>query len=486
MQRKYGPVVPAAIGLLMVWLFPAGAGVPPGAVALEEALTQVTDKILPVVVNIRSEIDPGSHSGSGKDMDELYKRFPFPFQVPPQQRRQAPEVATGTGIVVRADGYILTNNHVVQDADKVKVVFGAEEDNPEEYVGQVVGKDPESDLAVIKIDKTGLPVAEFGDSDQAKIGSFVVAIGSPFQFYQSVSLGIVSAKGRYLRNPDGTRTFQDYLQTDASINMGNSGGPLVNLEGKVIGINTIIYSPTGGNVGLGFSVPSNTVLKVLPFLIEGKKLSRGYLGIGFEPLTKELADYYGIESGFQVGTVQPDGAADKAGIVPGDTILSFDGKKPKDSEEFRRMVGEAGTKQDVPVVLFRKGKEVTVQVDLGERPVGEGDQPAAAEAKQLLGMTVLELNDEHRKQLELGDDVKGLLITNVERDSDADNAKPPLQPGTVLVGMDKPNGDFVAIENMDQYQQILGKLKPGAKAALVVTTRQGHQRRHVVTVSEKK
>jgi serine protease Do len=486
MQRKYGQVVPAAVGLLLVWLLPAGAGVPPGAVALQEALTQVTDKILPAVVNIESEIDPGSRSDSRKDMDEWLKRFPFPFQVPPQQQRREPEVATGTGLVVRADGYILTNAHVVKDADKVRVVFGAEEDNPEEYVGQVVGKDPESDLAVIKIDKTGLPVAEFGDSDQAKIGSLVIAIGSPFRFYHSVSLGIVSAKGRYLRNPDGTRSFQDYLQTDASINMGNSGGPLVNLEGKVIGINTIIYSPTGGNVGLGFSVPSNTVLKVLPFLIEGKKLVRGFLGVGFVPLTKELADYYGIQDGFQVESVQPGGAADKAGVVPGDTILSFDGKKPKDSEEFRRMVGEAGTKQDVPVVVFRRGKEVTLAVDLGERPAGDGEEPTAAEAKQLLGMTVLELNDEHRKQLELDDDVKGLLLTNVERDSDADNAKPPVQSGTVVVGMDKPDGDFVAIENMDQYQKVLGKLKPGDKLALVVVTPQGHQRRHVVTVSEKK
>ncbi len=334
---------------------------------LSEAFVSVSEKVRPAVVNIKSS-KKMARSMPGQDEDlppffrhpfrELFPDLPFKFKELPRKRFPG---GLGSGVIVSPDGYILTNSHVVNGADEIKVTLS---DN-RTFSAKVKGMDEESDVAVIKIDADNLPTAQLGDSEKLRVGEVVLAIGNPFGFDQTVTSGIVSAKGR---TNVGILTYEDFIQTDAAINPGNSGGPLVNIEGQVVGINTAIASRTGGYQGVGFAIPSNTAKLVMDSLLSDGKMRRGWLGVGIQNLNEELAKALGMDTpkGALVSKVL-DSPAEKAGIKDGDVILKLDGKEVADASALTNMVGKVKPGSKATLTIFRGGKTFDVSVVLGER-----------------------------------------------------------------------------------------------------------------------
>jgi serine protease Do len=348
--------------------------------------------------------------------DDIFDRF-FRWYSPrrrePRQRKYQ-QRAQGSGFIVSPDGYILTNNHLVGDADKVLVKV---EENSE-VEAKVIGTDPESDVAVIKIDAKDLTHLELADSDKLEVGEWVVAIGNPFRLSQTVTAGIVSAKGR-----SGFRlaTFEDYIQTDAAINPGNSGGPLLNLDGKVIGINTFIISQSGGYMGIGFAIPINIAKFVYQRIVEKGEVERGYLGIWYEELTPESASTLGLDEdtkGVAIADVLKDSAAEKAGLKRYDVIIELDGKPVDNGNEFLNRVSmlKPGTK--VKIVVLRDGKRKTLTAKLEKRPSQDKTSGEEKETSLNLGFTVKNLTDEYAERLGF-EGLSGVLVTGVEAGSKA-------------------------------------------------------------------
>ena len=296
---------------------------------LQNAFTSLVDEVLPSVVSIESKWTNGSRAVP-REFEDFFKEFPFPFPFPQPKQPDTPDqqpslTSYGSGVIVRSDGYILTNDHVVGGADKVTVKLK----DGREFQG-IVSRDPRSDLALVKIDARNLPAAKLGDSSKVKAGSWAIAVGSPFELDQTVTVGVVSAIGRQGVASDGdeTRFYPNLIQTDASINPGNSGGPLINIDGEVIGINTLIRASFDrGNIGIGFAIPVNTAKFVLDQLIEHGKVTRGYLGIKPTDVTPKGAERYGTKEGSLVQSVEVSSPADKAGVQVEDVIVEFDGKK---------------------------------------------------------------------------------------------------------------------------------------------------------------
>jgi len=288
--------------------------------------------------------------------DEFFRHF---FgQIPEQEMKQR---SLGSGVVVSRDGYILTNNHVVADADEILVTLS----DKKKYEAQIIGRDPKTDLALIKIKtENTIPAARLGDSDKLKVGDWVVAIGNPFGLGSTVTAGIVSAKGRVI----GAGPYDNFIQTDASINPGNSGGPLFNLNGEVIGINTAIVSQSGGNVGIGFAIPINMAKSVMPQLKERGKVIRGWLGVSIQLVTQEIKEKFGLktEEGALIGEVTKGSPADKGGLKRGDVIINFDGKKIKTMNTLPSMVAETPVGKEIEILIIRKGKEKRLTITIGE------------------------------------------------------------------------------------------------------------------------
>ena len=351
-----------------------------------------------------------------------------------------------------SDGYVLTNNHVVEGADEVNVNLS----DDRSFSAEIVGVDDKSDLAVLKIDAHDLVPAHVGDSDAMEVGQWVLAVGSPFGLAQTVTAGIVSAKGRA---DMGITDYEDFIQTDAAINPGNSGGPLVNLHGEVVGINTAIASRTGGYMGIGFAIPSNMARNVMDSIIEKGSVERGFLGAGIQDLNTDLAASFGYDSadGVLIGDIVPDGPAEKSGLQPGDIVVEFNGKSTHKANQLRNAVAATKPGTRVPLSVIRNGKSMRFDVEVGQLESQAAAPWTGREASVDLGMTVQTLTAEVARQIGADERDQGVVVTTVEPGSIA--ARVGMQPGDVVLAVGnsrvKNVSDFrEAIQALDVSQGI--------------------------------
>ncbi len=425
------------------------------AAQLQEEFIRVADKVKQSVVGIRAE-------GRNRASRNLRDEDDDPF---------SPRMASGTGVVVSADGLILTNHHVIRNATTIWVVFNDQRRDMEK--ARVLGADSVSDLAVLKVERKGLVPIEFGDSDAIKVGAWVIAVGNPFRVSLTVTTGIISGKGRHLEERQGRQLFQslqDYIQTDAAINPGNSGGPLVDIQGKLIGINTAILSQTGVSAGIGFAVPVNTVKKVMPRLARGEKIARGFLGILYSELTPKEAAAIGVpnEAGFQISQVNEKTPAEEAGIKQGDIIIGYGTHKAESSDAFRQFISECppGTRVPIQVIRFADDgpKEMTFMVTLRERNTEE-TTPPIEEHKSLLGMTVEDFSPQIRRELTLRTEKDGPIVTQVETGGPADEAG--VEVGRFVRKVKLSNAKtFTPIKRAREFESLVAGIKPGATIVL--------------------
>jgi serine protease Do len=412
--------------------------------ALSNAFAEAAQEVLPSVVTITS-LKMVRFSSS--DPFERFFGEPFFWPFPSPHGRSIPQRGLGSGVIVRDDGIILTNNHVVEDAEEISVLLA----DGRRFEAEIVGRDPKTDLAVIRIkadekDLEDLPVATLGDSDALRVGDWVIAVGSPFQLSQTVTAGIVSAKGRSnLR----LASYENFIQTDAAINPGNSGGALVDLEGRVVGINTAIVSRTGAYQGIGFAIPINMARSVMESILQYGRVIRGYLGVYIQDVTQEMAKALDMDEphGALVSQVTEDGPADKAGVKDGDVILEVDGEPVKDSQDLRFRIAATPPGTEVELTVLRDGKRKTIKVELGELPEEEmAEAPAGGgrDWEEKLGLELTRLTSRIRRELDLPDDVKGAVVESVEPGSPADEAG--FRRGDVITEADRQPvdspGDF--------------------------------------------
>ena len=402
--------------------------------SLSDAFRNVADVVRPSVVQIIAIDDPPYASGAGQggpNLDQIPERFRdmlpgLPNRPGPEDLR--PRMGQGTGVIATEDGLIITNNHVIDGADRVRVALH----DGEEVEGEVVGADPETDLAVVKIDREGLEAAVFADSDEARVGDWVVALGSPFGLSQTVTAGIISAKGR---EAVGLSRYENYIQTDAAINPGNSGGPLVNLDGEVIGINTAISSRNGGNDGIGFAIPSRMVERVANDLAGDGVVDRGWLGVNLQSLDPDLAASFNTQArrGVLVSGVLDGTPADTAGLRAGDIILSIDGRRTDTLRTLARTVANHAPQDDVELECLRDGERIMLTATLGSRPSDPDAMPTRTEeapAPPRLGLELSELDDDVREQTDLRTDI-GVFVRGVSADGAA--ARAGIEPGDAII-----------------------------------------------------
>lgn len=430
---------------------PRTAGQLPDFVALAK-------KMRPLVVNISTtqvsegrgaQQEFGNPFGEDDPFNDFWKRF-FGGPLPRGPQRQR---SLGSGFIIDADGTILTNNHVVENAQKILVKLSDEQ----EYEAKVVGRDTKTDIAIIKVNtKTALTAASLGDSDTLEVGEWVMAIGNPFGLDSTVTSGIVSAKGRHI----GQGPYDNFIQTDASINPGNSGGPLINLRGEVVGINTAIFSRSGGNIGIGFAIPINLVKELLPQLRGKGKVTRGYLGVLIQKVTPEIADSLGMDRGrgALVANVSKDGPAEKAGVKVGDVIIEFDGKEIKDSGDLPIVVARTPVDRKVRMKVLRDKKELQLTVSVGE--LKDEEVVASAPEKGELGMTVQRLTPQIAESLGL-EKAEGVVVSAVDPGSAADEAG--IRRGDVILEVDRK-----PIRNIDEYKKSLAGVRKGKGVLLLV------------------
>ncbi len=349
------------------------------------------------------------------------------------KRRGRSVSSLGSGFVIDKSGIIITNNHVIDKADEIQVIFT----DGKKLKAKVIGRDKKTDLAVLKVEpKTPLVAVSFGDSKKLRVGDWVMAIGNPFGLGGSVSLGIVSARNRDINSGP----YDDFIQTDAAINKGNSGGPLFNMDGEVVGINTAIISPSGGSIGIGFSIPSSTASRVISQLREFGETRRGWLGVRIQSITDDLAESLGLENskGALVADLTETGPAEKAGMKPGDVIVEFDSQPVDKLSDLPRIVARAPVGKRVDVVVIRKGKKVTIGVTLGRLEDGEkiiaqkagNKKNGETKTVSVLGMKLAGISDELRKKYKIGEKSKGVVVTAVEADSTAADKR--IQPGDII------------------------------------------------------
>ncbi|KPJ63071.1 MAG: hypothetical protein AMS15_01815 [Planctomycetes bacterium DG_23] len=380
---------------------------------LSQAFVEVAEEVKPAVVFIQVEVKVSL----SPETEEFFRDWPFPRQFELPERQQG----VGSGVVVKVQddtAYILTNYHVVENAENIKVIVGVEETQKKEYKGKVRGRDSKTELALVEIKGEGpFQAARLGDSEKLRVGEWVLAIGNPFGYMLShtVSAGIVSGKGRQVGIVRGPFAYEDFIQTDAAINRGNSGGPLVNLKGEVVGINAAIFSRVGEYAGVGFAIPINTAKEILGGLIEGRVV-RGYLGIYFGPLTAELKEHFDAEQGVLVTQVYKGSPADGV-LEAGDVITHYDGRAVLDGEKFRRWVAQTKVGEKVKIKVIRDGEEKTLEVTIGEQP---SETPVALlpGRPEVLGISVQELTLELARQMGYEGE-KGVLVSSVAEDSPA-------------------------------------------------------------------
>ena len=441
----------------------------PGSVA------DVAERLVDAVVNISTTQNAEPRGPGRVPMPQLPDDSPFEDyfneffndgDAPPHM--PGPGSSLGSGFVIDAeDGVIVTNNHVITGADEIGVNFA----DGDTRTAELLGVDSKTDLAVLKVDPEGKQLEEvsFGDSDSMRIGDWVMAIGNPFGFGGTVTVGIVSARNRQI----GSGLYDDYIQTDAAINRGNSGGPLFNMDGEVIGINTAIISPTGGSIGIGFAIPSKMALNVVEQLREYGQTRRGWLGVRIQPVTEEIAESLGLENadGVLISGIEEGSPADNGMLEAGDIILTFDGNSVADVRELGRIVAESAVGKEVAIEILRDGEQETVRVTLGllEEPDSMASADDAAEEEEtvlasadVLGMTVVELDDNRRTEFELAEGITGVLVSEVKEGSPA--AVEGVQPGDVIVE--------IALQSVSTPKDVLDQIEylkgQGRKNALLM------------------
>jgi len=429
--------------------------------------TRLVDEQGNAVVNIsttqalrRSGAVPQVPGIEDEEVLEFFRRF-IPRQQPGPGPRQPEARSLGSGFIISADGYILTNAHVVDGADEINVRFT----DKREYKAKVIGADRRTDIAVIKIDATGLPAVKFGDPAKLKVGEWVVAIGAPFGFENTVTAGIVSAKGRSLPQEN----FVPFIQTDVAINPGNSGGPLFNMRGEVVGINSQIYSRTGGFMGLSFAIPIDVALDIQKQLRDKGRVARGKIGVVIQEVTRDLATSFGLERprGALVNSVEKGSPADRAGVEASDIIIGFDGKAVESSSDLPRIVGSTRPGSHAAVEVWRKGKSQKLGITVGElqedriasRDTPGRSKPQAEVPANRLGIVVGELSAEQKKGLHL---TYGLVVTDVRPDSKADVRK-----GDILLTM-VHKGQHTELKSVEQLNKLLAGLDRSSVITLQV------------------
>jgi serine protease Do len=438
-------------------------------------IADVAEKVIDAVVNISTSQKvetrnaPMPQLPNDPQLDELFRDF---FnrrgQGDPQNRDRGPRRVNslGSGFIIDASGIVVTNNHVISEADEVTVILN----DGSRLKAEIIGKDQKTDIALLRVKpEKPLKAVKFGDSEKLRLGEWVIAIGNPFSLGGSVTAGIVSARNRDINSGP----YDNYIQTDAAINRGNSGGPLFNLDGEVVGINTAIISPSGGSIGIGFSVPSKTAMPVIDQLKQFGETRRGWLGVRIQQVTDEIAESLNIKPprGALVAGVDDKGPAKPAGIEPGDVIVKFDGKEIKEMRDLPRAVADTPVGKQTPVIVIRKGKEETKTVTLGRLEDGEklaavdtkndppGDKPVV---KKALGIELANMSDDLRKRYKIKDTVKGVVITGVDASSPAADKR--LSPGDVIVEIAQE-----AVASADDFQAKIDKLKKdGRKSALLL------------------
>jgi serine protease Do len=429
------------------------------ASALPQNISELVDNTAPAVVNITSkkEIAERQAYGYGGIPDEMLERFGIPrqYREMPQQKRES--VSYGSGFILK-DNYILTNFHVVEDAIEVIVSLS----DRREFIAEIVGVDPLSDLALLKVEGNNLPQVKTGNSDDLKVGDWVVAIGSPFSFDFSVTAGIVSAKGRSIQN-NNIGNYVPFLQTDVAINPGNSGGPLFDLDGKVVGINSQIYSRSGGYQGLAFAIPINVAVDVANQIIDKGEVSRGYLGVRMSEVDSDLADALGMKKpyGALINDVEEGESADNAGLMPGDVIIEFDNKEIKFSSDLPHVVGQIQPKTKAIGKVIRDGEEIKLKFILGELPVSkESFVPSKSQnSSDPIGIKVAEIDRDNPSMSNLPD---GVIVSRVNSGSPASGK---VTRGDVIT-MIQYKGKKYDIFDTDSYEEALNNFTSGNKIAL--------------------
>ena len=426
---------------------------------LPDNISELVDQSAPAVVNItaKKEVQQRSSFGYGGIPDEMLERFGIPrdFREMPQQRRES--VSFGSGFILKSN-YILTNFHVVEDATEVVVSLS----DRREYKAEIVGVDPLSDLAVLEVDGKDLPAVNVGNSDKLNVGDWVIAIGSPFSFDFSVTAGIVSAKGRSIQN-NNIGNYVPFLQTDVAINPGNSGGPLFNLDGDVVGINSQIYSRSGGYQGLAFAIPINVALDVADQIINNGEVSRGYLGVRMSEVDSDLADALGMNKpyGALINDVEEGESADNAGLVPGDVIIEFDSKEIKFSSDLPHVVGQIKPDSRAKAKVIRDGKEITLDFVLGELPISS-EQFIPAKTQQSsdpLGLKVSDIDRDNPSMINMPD---GVIVSRVNPDSAASGK---VNRGDVIT-MIQYKGQKYMVYDVDSFNQALSNFSSNNKIAI--------------------
>lgn len=414
--------------------------------------------------------------------DDFFRRFfGDRFSDEPQQRRerQYRQRGLGSGVIVSPDGYIITNYHVVKDADEIKIQLV----NEEEYIAELIGYDSKSDIAILKVSGKQFPYAKLGDSNKLEIGEWILAIGNPFGLSYTVTSGIVSAISR---SGIGVADYEDFIQTDAPINRGNSGGPMINLNGHVVGINTAIYSQTGGNLGIGFAVPINMVKRIMVDLIEKGKVVRGWLGVYIQDIDSEMAKQFNLEStqGVLLSQISKNSPAEKAGLQRGDVIIEFDGTRITNTSQLRNVVAGTSIGKPVNVVIIRNGRQQNVEVTISAQPEDmelamrqgidretEKDVPIEIEE---FGMSVKQLTKSLAQQYNYPEDEKGVIITNIERNSLAQVGG--LREGDIIMEVNRQSVATISelrtrLKESENQRSVLFLIKRGNVAVYIVINR---------------
>ena len=458
------------------------------ALAKPESLAPLAEKISPSVVNITTSTTVEGRTGpqgivpEGSPFEDFFREFQDRNN-DGEGNRPRRSSALGSGFVISEDGYVVTNNHVIESADEITIEFSS----GEELVAKVIGTDPKTDIALLKVEASQpLPFVSFGDSNAARVGDWVIAMGNPLGQGFSVSAGIVSARNRALSG-----TYDDYIQTDAAINRGNSGGPLFNMDGEVIGVNTAILSPNGGSIGIGFSMASNVVTRVIDQLQEFGETRRGWLGVRIQDVTDDVADAMGLKKA--VGaliTDVPEGPAREAGLKTGDVIKSFDGVEVVDTRGLVRQVGNSPVGATVRVTVLRDGKTQTIKVVLGRREEADGAVPAdmdenaddgtetEPQSTMLMGLTLMPLTDDLRAELGADGDMSGLAVTDVDQTSEA--FEKGLRMGDIITEAGQEQVTSIA----DLEARIAAAKEAGRKSLLLLVRRGGDPRFVALSLAE--